>query len=140
MHPDLSSVQFNKNQKGDSAALEAISGIRFIIVSFIVSFLIAVIGIAGSLGADSITQLLGQIPGLVLFIFWVLAFGCGAYGSYSVASAVGWSGFISFFFIAFMLIPYFNLLALIALAVKAFGLISSSAYRFSLFGKVKKRA
>jgi hypothetical protein len=140
MHPDLSTIQFNKNQKNDSAALEAISGVRFIIVSFTISFLVAVIAISGSLGADFFSHLAAQIPGLVLFAIWVVAFGCGAYGSYSVASAVGWSGFISFFLIASMLIPYVKLVALIALAVKAFSLIGSSAYKFSLLGAAKKRA
>ena len=138
MHPDLSTIQFNKNNRSNSAALEAISGIRYLVVSFCISILLTAIGISGSVGTDSLSQIVAQIPGLVTFVLWVVAFGFGAYGSYSVASAVGWSGFISFFFIASMLIPYFNLLAIIALTAKAFSLIGSSDYKFSLFG-VKKR-
>lgn len=140
MQSDLSDVQFSKSHKTDSAALEAISGIRFIIFSFLISLVLTTVAIGQSPGSHFLPQAIAQISGLIIFVCWVAAFGCGAYGTYSVISSLGWSGLIGFTFIAPLLIPYFNLVVLIIVAVKAFGLISASQYRFSLFGKVHKRA
>jgi hypothetical protein len=140
VQPDLSEVQFSKNHKTDSSALEAIYGIRLILISFAIGIMLAVIAIGESPGADFLPRVLTQIPSLVIFGLWLVAFGCGAYGTYSVISALGWSGIIGFLFIAPLLIPYFNLVVLIIVAIKAFSLIGSSSYKFSLFGKVGKRA
>lgn len=140
MQPDLSSVQFSKSHKTDSAALEAISGIRLILISFAISFALTAIAIGQSPGANFLPQALTQIPGIVIFVLWVVAFGCGAYGTYSVIGSLGWSGVIGFLFVAPLLIPYFNFVVLIIVAIKAFSLIGSSNYKFSLFGKIEKRA
>jgi hypothetical protein len=140
VQPDLSEVQFNKNHKTDSSALEAIFGIRLILVSFFISFALSAIAIGELPGAHFLPQALTQIPSLVILLLWLVAFGCGAYGTYSVISSLGWSGIIGFLFIAPLLIPYFNLVVLIVVAFKAFRLIGSSIYKFSLFGKVEKRA
>ena len=140
MQPDLLNIVFNKNHKVDSAALEVISGIRLVLIALAINIVLAVVAIGKFPNVNFMPEVLAQIPGLVIFGFWVISFGCGAYGSYSVVSALGWSGFIGFFFIASLLIPYLKLFALIFIVIKASGLISSSNYKFSLYGKVQKRA
>lgn len=139
MENDLSTVQFNKNRKIDAAALDIITGTRLILLSFFINFLLLLIAINGSLVSPFLPGLVGAIPSWIQFCLGVASFGCGAYGFYLVVDALGWSGFITGFFIVSLLIAYIKLVVLIVLLVKGLEVLGKSAYRFSLFGKPRKR-
>lgn len=132
MSHDFSNLQFNQNHRKDSAALEAITGLRCLLVSLAIYIGLIVLLVAAP---D-----LGGLGGLLAFLASVVAFGFGAYGTYLLVDALGWANYLSFILIASFLVPYFRVLSLMAILALGLGLVGSSSYRFSLLGAPKRRA
>jgi len=131
MSTDFSNLQFNQNHRKDSAALEAITGLRCALVSLLIYI--------GLVAAALTLPDIGDVTALLMLLTSIVAFGFGAYGTYLLVDALGWAGYLSFILIASFLVPYFRFLSLLAIVALGLGLIGESNYRFSLFGKPSRR-
>lgn len=134
MQPDLSAVTFNPNHKKESRGMQALTGLRLMLVSFLLYSVTIALVIAMALAPE------GALAGSAITSagFWLLSlagFGFGAYGTYLVVDALGWAKYISFIIIASFLVPYLRMVSLLVVSVMAIDLVSKSGYRLSLFGK-----
>lgn len=135
MTQDFSGITFNRNQKQESAAREAAIGLRYMIAAIAMNVVVIVLAlVAEATAVDGVSIL--TLPVAILAI---CAFGCGAYGIYSMLDALGWSGFASVFVIASLLVPYFKLVTLIVVSALALNLIRRNGFGFRLFGALEKR-
>lgn len=135
MTQDFSEITFNRNHRQESAAREAAIGLRYVIASIAMNIIAIVLALAAEVTAVDGVSIL-TLPVAILAI---CAFGCGAYGIYSMLDALGWSGFASAFVIASLLVPYFKLVTLIVVSVLALKLIGRNGFGFRLFGPLQKR-
>jgi hypothetical protein len=135
---DLSKIEFNRNQKTDSAAIGVISAVRILLVALVLNIGLATLGILAMIPTPP--PVVAAIPGLVFFAMAVVCFGATAYGSFCLAESLGWAGWISAVMIFGALIPYLRLLMIIGLIVQGIVVVSQSKYRFSLFGLEKRAA
>lgn len=134
MSEDFSGLKFNRNHKQESAAREAIGGLRWLMVSIVLNLVVSVAAIATSLASQG-------LPGAVtavIFLLMAVAFCTGAYGIYSMMEGLGWSGFVSVVVIASLLVPYGKMLTLFIVGALAMNLINQAGYRFTLFGAAKR--
>lgn len=135
MTQDFSEIAFNRNHRQESAAREAAIGLRYMIAAIAMNVVLIVLAfVAEAAAADG-----GGILTVPTAILAICAFGCGAYGIYSMLDALGWSGFASVIVIASLLVPYFNLTILIVVSVLAINLIRRNGFGFRLFGPLQKR-
>ena len=139
MDADLSNVEFNRNQKTDNAAIGVIYAIRILLAALVVNglFVWALL----LTGPDSTAS-----PGLIeaatiaLVPLRILGFCCGAYGTYTLAEALGWAGWVSALVILGFVLPQVGWVLLVALIVQGLVVVSKSKYRFSLVGLLKRPA
>ena len=131
---DFGNLQFNQNHRHEAAARDAASGVRLLILAFLLSITTGVVMLIGQTSSPD-----NAIIPAVLFIFSVVSFVVGAYGTYLTADALNWSGFITGGIILSFLIPYFRVVAFIVLIVFSISLIRKAGYKFSLWGPLRKQ-
>lgn len=135
MMQDFQDITFNRNHRQESAAREAAIGLRYVIAAIAMNIVVIVLALV--VEASSVDG--AGILALPVAILAICAFGCGAYGIYSMLDALGWSGFASAFVIASLLVPYFKLVTLIVVSVLALNLVRNNGFGFRLFGPLEKR-
>lgn len=140
MTADFSDLKFDSNHKKSSAAREALTGLRLVLLSLVIYIGLVAVAIGSAVNPE-----LAAFTGTTLawIVWWVLslaAFGAGAYGTYLTMDALGWAGYISFFIIASFLIPYFRLVSLLFVIVMGLDVVSKGGYRITLFGPATRRA
>ncbi len=130
---DLSNVTFNKNHKAEAAAKDAASGMRLLLVGFVINLLGLAVAIA--LTRDFVSAgLATPLPWMLMLIGFVAT----AYGAYLAATALDWAGFITIGIVLSMLIPYLKFIAIIVLIAFSIDLIRKAGYKVSLFGPLRK--
>lgn len=138
MTTDFSGLKFDDNHKKSSAAKEALTGLRLVLLSFVIYVVLIAVAIA-SAGNAELAAFTDTGPAWAVWLLLSLvAFACGAYGTYLTMDALGWAGFISFFIIASFLIPYFRLVSLLFVIVMGLDVVSKGGYRITLFGPARK--
>lgn len=140
MQPDLGQVSFNPRHRQDSLAIQAVHGVRWVLLSMLVYLgeiawlMLAVLAAGGSLD---------DLGGPTLAALWalsVLGFACGAWGTWQVVEAMDWGKLVSVGLIAAFLVPWLRLLALLVVALFGLDSIHGRGFRFSLWGKPSQRA
>ena len=137
MDADLSNIQFNKNQRTDSAAIGVISATRILLVALVLNIAWVV---AATLPSSPAFESFAAIAPYATVALAFAAFCCGAYGVFSLAESLGWKGYISAAIIIGFLIPYVRIVLVIVMIAKGMSVVAASQYRFSLFGLVKRAA
>jgi hypothetical protein len=135
MQQDISAVMFNRNHKAQAAAREAAIGVRLLLAALLMD----VVAIGVALATQTISP--GE-PGLFaipILVLTVLSFGCGAYGTYALMVALGWTWAFAIPVILGLLIPYAKLIVLVLLAARCLWLIDKSGLRFRLFGTLQQK-
>lgn len=130
---DVSNLSFNKSHKQQANAKDAVSGLRWILLACLASGLS--FGIAVAMVA---TVGMGTVTTIVCLALSVLAVGCGAYGGYLTATALGWSSFVTGAMVVCAVVPYFKYLCFAVLAVQALTQIRAAGYLFSPMGPLRK--
>ncbi|WP_372392413.1 hypothetical protein ACCQ05_21170 [Xanthomonas sp. NCPPB 3582] len=87
---DVSNLSFNKSHKQQANARDAVSGLRWILLACLAAGLSFVTAVAMAATAG-----VGTVTTIVCIVLSVLAVGCGAYGGYLTATALGWSSFVT---------------------------------------------
>ena len=138
MTADFSELKFDGNHKKSSTAKQALTGLRLVLLSLViyVALVVATIAIALNPGLSAAAE--GGLGWTVALLLSLVAFACGAYGTYLVMEALSWAGYISFFIIASFLIPYFRIVSLLLVVVLGLDLVSKGGYRITLFGAPRK--
>lgn len=136
MQQEISAVMFDRHHKLRSSAREAAIGLRYVLAALLME--VVAIGIVLTLQAIAPGEPSPlALPALILS---VLAFCCGAYGTYSMMLALGWSWAVTGVVILGLLVPYAKLIVLVAVAARCFALIDKAGLRFRLFGTLKDKA
>lgn len=138
MTTDFSELKFDSNHKQSSKAKEALTGMRLVLLSLVIYLALVAVFVASALVPELAIYTGGGLGWTANLLLSFVAFGCGAYGTYLVMDALGWAGYISFFIIASFLIPYFRIIALLAVIVLGLDLVSKGGYRITLFGPARK--
>jgi hypothetical protein len=139
MQPDMGQVQFNPRHRQDSQAVQAVFGVRWV--------LLGLLGYLGQIAWVTMAVLaagggFASLDGGVQLALWLLsgvAFACGAWGTWQVVEAMDWGRFVAFGLIIAFLVPYLRLLALLVVALLGFDFIHGRGFRITLWGKPMRR-
>jgi hypothetical protein len=137
MQPDLSTVTFNPNHRKESLGMQALAGLRLMLVSFVLYSMVIALAVMTGLAPQGALATSGLANGAI-WLLSLVGFGFGAYGTFLVVDALGWAKYISFIIIASFLVPYLRMVSLLVVSVMAIDLVSKSGYRLTLFGKPAK--
>lgn len=131
---DFGNVKFNKNHKIESAAKDASTAIKLLLLAFATGLVAVCIALfAGH------TQTTSTIASIAVTGLSLVSFAVGGYGAYLAASALGWASYITVAIVVCALIPYLKFLVFISLTVFALNLVREAGFTFSLFGPVRKK-
>jgi hypothetical protein len=131
---DLSNIQFNPNQKKEAAARDASTGVRLMLVGFAAALLSLVLAIAAQSGAVP-----AAMAGIAVVALWVVSV-AGVYGAYLAANALDWPGAATAAIVLGVFVPYLKLVVWLVLLVFSLNLIHGAGFKFSLVGRLQKRA
>lgn len=137
MQPDLGQVSFNPRHRQDIRAIQAVHGVRWVLLSMLVYLgeiawvMLAALAAGGSLGGPTLAA---------LWVVSVIGFACGAWGTWQVVEAMDWGRLASLGLIAAFLVPWLRLLALLVVALLGIDSIHAQGFRLSLWGKPSRRA
>lgn len=136
---DISTIEFNANQKVEAAARDAISGLRKLLLGYPAFFA------ATSMLIHENRHYWQTAEHLPAFVNWgwallIVSAILLMYGSYQVASALDWEGYISAAMLFFNVLPYLNLTAAILLFVCGLNLVKRANFKFTFVGAPRKRS
>jgi hypothetical protein len=140
MTADFSELKFDGNHKKSSTAKQALTGLRLVLLSLAIYVALVAATITMALNPELSTMADSGLGWTAALLASLVAFACGAYGTYLVMEALSWAGYVSFFIIASFLIPYFRLISLLLVIVMGIDLVSKGGYRITLFGPPRKVA
>ncbi|KOR49901.1 hypothetical protein ADT25_01310 [Xanthomonas oryzae] len=129
---DVSHLSFNKSHKQQANARNAISGLRWILVACMAAGLS--VGIAVAMTA---TAGVGTVTIIVCLVLSVMAVGCGTYGGYLTATALGWSSFVTGAMVLCAILPLLKYVCFAVLAVQALTKIRAAGYLFTPIGPLR---
>ncbi|KAB7762487.1 hypothetical protein [Xanthomonas maliensis] len=132
---DVSQLTFSRDHAAHARARDAGTGLRLILLACAASAIAFILLLlpAGGHGPSTAVAALCVALGLA-------AAGCGAYGSYLTATAVGWASWITAAVVLGALLPYLKLVFFAVLAVQALTRIRAAGYAFSLWGPLRRTA
>ncbi|WP_372382673.1 hypothetical protein ACCQ12_00565 [Xanthomonas sp. NCPPB 1068] len=129
---DVSNLSFNKSHKQQANARDAVSGLRWILLACLAAGLSF-----GTAVAVTATAGVGTVTTIVCIALSVLAVGCGAYGGYLTATALGWSSFVTGAMVLCAIIPLLKYVCFAVLAVQALTKIRAAGYLFTPIGPLR---
>lgn len=138
MQNDFSEIRFNPNHKRESAAVEAIMGLRWLAWAIAINLVIILTMIGELISAHFLSMGLADAWGTVGWLAWLVACASGAYGIYRMADAIGWAQWATIMVIVALLIPYLGMVALIVVSSLAIAVVREGGYRFTFFGRPKR--